>query len=102
MNTLVFDFPRGWQIGLPLAVLALALAAWTLRRRGLGRGRILAMTALRAVALLALVFLVSRPMWVSKAPPSQAMRPVVLLVDRSESMSLEEGEKSRYRQALDF
>ncbi|MDB6065870.1 MAG: hypothetical protein JWR26_2078 [Pedosphaera sp.] len=100
--SLVFDFPRGWQIGLPLAVLVLALAAWSQRRRGQSWPRLAAMQSLRAVALLALIFLASRPVWIAKERPPSANRKVVLLMDRSESMSLEEQNTTRYQQALTF
>ncbi len=99
---IVFDFPLGWQAGLPLAALALAGALWLKRKRGLPALRIAVLTVLRAVVLLALVFLAARPVWVTKEPPAVASRPVVVLVDRSESMSLEEHDTTRYQQALDF
>src|SRR5262245_32352800 len=102
MNTIVFDFPLGWQIGLPLVIGILALSAWRQRRNGDRPIRIWIPTALRASALLALVFLVAKPTWTAKEPRSTSRRSVVLLVDRSESMSLEEGEKTRYEQALTF
>lgn len=60
------------------------------------------MVSLRTVALLGLVFLVARPVWIGQAASSPASNTVVLLVDRSESMSLEENGQSRYRQVLDF
>src|SRR5207248_1023916 len=60
------------------------------------------LAVLRGVALFALVFLAARPVWIAKEPPATAVRPVVLLMDRSESMSLEENERTRYQQALNF
>ncbi len=102
MSTLVFDFPLGWQAGLPLVALVLGLAAWLPMRRGVPKRRVAIQTGLRLIALLALVFLVSKPMWVAteRKPPGQ--RPVLLLVDRSESMSLKENDRTRYRQAYDL
>jgi hypothetical protein len=102
MSTLVFDFPLGWQAGLPLVALVLGLAAWRPMRHGVPKGRVAIQTGLRLVALLALVFLVSKPMWVAteRKPPGQ--RPVLLLMDRSESMSLKENDRTRYRQAYDL
>jgi len=97
-----FDFPLGWQAGLPFALAVLALAAWLQRRRGLSGLRVAILTALRGTALLALLFLSARPVWMAKEPPTQVGRPVVLLMDRSESMSLEENERTRYQQALRF
>src|SRR5947209_9072644 len=102
MAMLHFDSPLCWQIGLPLSLLVLGLAAWRKGRRGLERRRVAVMTASRGVPLLLLVFLCARPVWVAKEPPSAARRPVVLLMDRSESMSLEENDRTRYQQALRF
>ena len=99
---IVFDFPLGWQIGLPVAALVLGLAVWLKKRHGLAKPRILALTILRSLALLALIFLAARPTWVAKEPPGAASRSVVVLVDRSESMSLEEHDATRYQQALGF
>ncbi len=99
---LIFDFPLGWQIGLPLAALVLALSGWWQARRGQGWPRVAALTALRAVALLILVGLAARPVWVARDKTPPANRQVVLLMDRSESMSLADGDKTRYQQALDF
>src|SRR5262249_4822415 len=42
------------------------------------------------------------PVWTAKEPPAAASRAVALLLDRSESMSLEEPDVSRYQAALDF
>src|SRR5436309_1349840 len=97
-----FDFPPGWQAGLPLALLALALAAWRQCRRGLNTLRATSLLLLRGVPLLALVFLAARPVWMAREPPATAARPVLLLMDRSESMSLEETDRTRYQQALTF
>ena len=38
----------------------------------------------------------------TREPPASATRPVMVLMDRSESMSLEERDASRYQQALGF
>jgi uncharacterized membrane protein len=97
-----FDYLPAWQFGLPVAVLLVVLTVWLRKRRGLPRNRILALTALRLVALLALIFLAARPVWMAKEPPAGTARSVVLLVDRSESMALEEHDVSRYQQVLGF
>lgn len=102
METLVFDYPPGWQVGLPLAVAVVIAAALVQHRRALGRGRIAVLALLRVVALVALALLLARPTWVSQDPPAPTNRTVLLLVDRSESMSVEEADTTRYRQALDF
>jgi uncharacterized membrane protein len=98
---IAFEFPPGWLFGLPLGVV-LVFAVWRQRRRGLATSRIAGLGALRAVALLVLVFLAARPVWMTREPPASATRSVMLLMDRSESMSLEERDASRYQQALGF
>lgn len=98
---LFFEVPRAWLLAVPIVGLLL-FAAWRQRRRGLSRHRIAACAALRGLALLVLLFLAARPVWVEKEPPGNAARPVVVLLDRSESMSLEEQDKSRYQRALGF
>ncbi|HEX3799347.1 MAG TPA: hypothetical protein VH413_11670 [Verrucomicrobiae bacterium] len=99
---LTFDFPIAWAVGLPLALLMLALSvAWQLRR-GQTWQRVTAIAALRGVALLLLIGLAARPVWVAREKTPPANRSVVLLMDRSESMSLQDGSRSRYQQALDF
>ena len=101
IGAIQFEFPAGWFLGLPLGA-ALAFAIWRQRRRGLGGRQLSSLALLRFVALLALVFLAARPVWVAREPPAAATRPVLLLMDRSESMSLEDHDSSRYQQALDF
>jgi hypothetical protein len=98
---IVFEFPQGWLFGLPLVAL-LALIVWRQRRSGLANSRVGALAVLRFVALLALVFLSARPIWMSHDPPASSTRSVMLLLDRSESMSLEERDANRYQQALGF
>ena len=98
---IVFEFPPGWLFGLPLGA-GLAFAIWRQRRRGLALSRILGLGALRAVVLLVLVFLAARPVWLTREPPASASRSVMLLLDRSESMSLEERDATRYQHALGF
>ena len=98
---IAFEFPQGWLLAVPLG-LALAFAIWRQRRAGVAARRIAGLGALRAMALLVLVFLAARPIWMTREPPASATRSVVLLMDRSESMSLEERDVSRYQQALGF
>jgi uncharacterized membrane protein len=98
---IVFEFPLGWLFALPLGM-ALAFAIWRQRRRGVATSRIAGLGALRAMAMLVLVFLAARPIWMSREPPASVTRSVMLLMDRSESMSLEERDATRYQQALDF
>ena len=99
--TILFEFPQAGLFALPLAA-ALAFAIWRQRRRGLAPSRIAGLAALRGVALLVLVFLSARPIWMTREPPASATRPVMVLMDRSESMSLDEHDSTRYQQALGF
>ena len=69
---------------------------------GLSGSRILALSALRALALLVLVFLAARPVWMTREPPAAATRSVVVLMDRSESMSLEERDASAISRRSSF
>jgi uncharacterized membrane protein len=102
MSQLTFDFPLGWQIGLPVMLLALAFACWSDWRRGVPHARIVGLLSLRGLALLLLVFLVSRPVLVTRENPDAEGRPVVLLVDKSESMSLEGPDGTRFQQVFGF
>ena len=98
---IIFEFPAGWFCLVPLAA-AIVFAAWGQARQGLAGTRVLALALFRLMALLPLVFLVARPVWAAKEPPAAASRSVALLLDKSESMSLDEHGSSRYQQAIDF
>src|SRR5262245_48883260 len=97
MGVIAFEFPLGLLFALPFAFL-LGLAIWRQGQRGLARRRVWVTNVLRAVALLALVFLAARPVWIVREPPAGAARSVALLMDSSESMALEESDKTRYQQ----
>lgn len=97
----VFELPAVWSCAAPLALL-LGLAAWRQRRRGLAVSRVLAAAALRGIPLLALICLAARPVRLGTETSAAAARPVVVLVDRSESMSLKDADSTRYQRALDF
>ncbi len=99
--TVLFEFPLGLLLAVP-AVAGLAYASWRQQKRGLPRQGVLALFALRALPLLLLLFLVARPVWNARQPSASAARSVVLLMDRSESMSLEDRDGTRYQQALAF
>lgn len=101
MATITFEFPLAWLFCLPLA-LVITFAAWRQHRRGLTGSRILSLAALRGIALLVLIFLVARPIWTTREPPAPASRSVALLLDRSESMSIQDLDRSRYEQAISF
>src|SRR5207247_1448854 len=96
-----FEFPFALQIGAPFAIVLLALMAWKLRRGGVGAWPISALVASRAIAFGILVFLAARPVWVSVDREGNR-RGIVLLCDKSESMSLPEDGGTRYEQMLRF
>src|SRR5436309_1636025 len=101
MGRIVFDFSAGWLLTVPLLFLLLFFAR-SERRRGLNGRRTALLVGIRAVAFLFLVFLASRPLLTSREPPPRSSRSVALLFDSSESMSLQDHDKTRYQQALDF
>ena len=100
-GTISFDFAPGWLLGLPLMGI-LSIAILRQHRSGLNVQRILILNALRFLPLLILVFLASRPIWIAREPEASKARSVMLLIDRSESMSLKDREGTRYDLALDF
>src|SRR6185436_12733397 len=102
LAALQFQYPLLWFAAIP-AALAAVLSAWRHRRSGLPPSQAFTLAGLRGLALFVLVFLAARPVWIAKEPPaSSAARSVVLLLDRSESMSLEEPDTSRYQRAVEF
>jgi uncharacterized membrane protein len=101
MAAIIFEFSLGWLVAIPLAG-ALALSLSGHRKRNLHKSRILSLISLRALTFLVLAFLAARPVWITKEPPSAAARSVALLVDRSESMALEEPDTSRFKKAVAF
>ena len=98
---IAFEWPQGWLFVVPIALL-LGFAGWRHRKRGLKTRAVLLLSVLRGVALLLMVFLLCRPVWVVREPPSSAARSVAILMDRSESMSLQDHEASRYDEAVAF
>ena len=94
-TNLSFDLPATFLWGLPLVLAllgatAIGLAAVRPRRRW-------ALLALRALALLTLVTLLARPVAVERHDPEER-RSVILLADRSRSMSLVESGATRFEQ----
>lgn len=101
LAAITFEFPPAWFGVLPVVAI-LVFAGFRLRKRGLNSRRSSVLLAVRALPLLALLFLAARPAWFTREPPGSNARSVVLLMDRSESMSLEEGNSTRYQKALEF
>src|SRR5829696_715723 len=98
----VFQKPVALAVGVPMALALIGWAAWLLRRRGISAGRIAVLYLLRGVAMVGLVLLLARPVWVARDRLEGQRRPVAVLLDRSESMSLEEGHETRYARSLGF
>jgi len=102
LAALEFDFPLFWQLGLPLAALLSALTIRALRAGNHSRTRILTLTTLRILVLIGIVLLAARPVWEVVEKPPVSSRTVALLMDQSESMSLEEAGSTRFQQATTF
>src|SRR5437660_5758554 len=96
-----FEFPLALKVGVPFALCLLALMAWKLRRSGVGMWPMAALLASRGVALGILIFLAARPVWVS-VEREENRQGIVLLCDKSESMSLPEEGGTRFEQMLRF
>ncbi len=101
MAAITFEFPQGWLLAVPLG-LVLVFAITRQYRRGVPWRRTWALAALRLAAILPLVALAARPVWIAREPPASSARSVAVLMDRSESMSLQEQDQTRYQQALAF
>jgi len=73
-----------------------------LHRRRIAKHRMAIILSLRLLFFVALALLISRPVWTSPEPEETPREHIALLLDRSESMSVIEGDTSRYQQAVDF
>ncbi len=102
MRSIIFDFPLALPIGLALTLGLLGWSIRSFRKHGLSKSRIALLTTLRGATLLLLVFLGARPVWVEKQREQKERRNILLLMDKSESMSLQENEQTRYARAIAF
>jgi hypothetical protein len=102
MSNLVWEWPIALWLGVPVVLAALTHRARTQWRQGLDVPRVAASAALRGLPLLALVVLAARPIWEETREPEGRRTAVVLLVDRSASMSLEDDGAPRSARALAF
>jgi len=98
---LIFELPAIWLCALPLGIL-LGFAASHQRRRGLPQPKIVALLFLRSLLLLTILFLAARPVLRSGRIIVGTKRPVVVLLDRSKSMSVQDADATRYQRASDF
>ncbi|MEY5025464.1 MAG: hypothetical protein RLZZ244_992 [Verrucomicrobiota bacterium] len=102
-STLSFDFPWVLRTGGVLAGGVLLASVLTEGRRVRGAWlRLLLVTLLRAVALGVVLFLAARPVFVAPADPPGVERKLLVLLDRSASMALEEGGQTRFEAAREF
>lgn len=102
LAVILFEEPLALAIGLPIAVVLLGATVWAHRRRGVPTSQIVALSSLRGVTLIGLVLLLGRPVSLTRDKVEGQPRGVALLMDRSESMSVEEGQETRYARALSF
>ncbi len=103
MTVATFTFDASWELipGAILIGLVLVMMARDLAKRGLERSKMALLLGLRSVALILLLFLAARPVTVRSHVRSGAPY-VAVLLDRSESMSLEETKQTRFAQATHF
>lgn len=99
---LSLGFPLGLMVGLPLAIVLIALVTWRQREQFRRPLHALALTTLRALALLLAVLLMAAPMYVESQEDLPKRNSVVVLVDRSESMALEERGEARLERAIAY
>jgi hypothetical protein len=97
----VFEAPAVLYLGLPLLALVLFLFARSLARSGVVGRRRVALVLLRGLGLGILVCLLARPVEEQGASPRDR-RAVVVLLDQSRSMGLEDRGPTRYSQAIAF
>ena len=102
MRELVFQNAQAWLYGLTAVAITLGLFAWIQLRAGLRRRRVIILTSLRAALFIVLVFLMAKPVWTEPDDDQEKRDQVVLLIDRSESMSLREDGTTRYAMAVDY
>jgi uncharacterized membrane protein len=88
--------------GLAMTAVLVAFAVWRQVRAGVPRARIVTLYTLRGLALITLAFLLARPVWMGRDRLDSQRRSAVVLLDRSESMSLLDRDQSRYQRSLDF
>ncbi len=102
MSGVVFEYPAALVLGPACAAAVLGWLGVAQRRRGVSPGRIAALAAVRGLVLLTLAIMAARPVRQDRAEPPGQRRSVVLLVDRSESMALEDNGAAREQQAVRF
>ncbi|HUY33950.1 MAG TPA: hypothetical protein VMV69_14480 [Pirellulales bacterium] len=102
MTSTLFEWPLAWWLGVPLAAALLLAFARSSRRRGRSWKQVSTLTACRVVAVGFLLYLAARPVHVDLPQEPLKRDQVALLVDRSESMSLQDFGTVRFQDALKF
>lgn len=102
MSRIAFEFPVALLIGAVFTVAVVVQIVRGYRRQSLPTCRIASLATLRLVALALITALVARPVSVEPEQAANARDSVVLLIDRSESMSLEDGGERRFTAAVRF
>lgn len=105
MNRIAFELPLILFVGMPLALAAVAVLSWRQVRQGENSRQALVSAVLRAAALLVVVPLAARPVRVdpTRTQDNPKLRKhIVVLIDRSASMSLEDGGTTRAAQVNTF
>ena len=102
MTQFAFQVPWVILLGIPVVAAVMVWSAIRLRRQQIGTRRLATLIAIRSVFLTALVLLIARPVWTSPDRQDEVRNQVALLIDCSESMSVREGEQTRYHQAVEF
>jgi uncharacterized membrane protein len=102
MSELEFQLPTAIVFGVVLVIAALIWFAVQLFRGGVDVRRVAWLLVFRIPLLVVLMLLVARPVWTSPDQTETSRDQVAILIDRSESMSVREGEQTRYEQAVNF
>ena len=94
----------GWilAIGLPIVLISLAMLVRQRRQQGDRWQRIAWLLVPRCLTLFLLLLLASRPVFVVPEAETSERKRVAVLLDQSESMSLDEQRESRWRRAVGF
>lgn len=101
---IVFDPQIPWSLWYALAAGSVAALVWyaCIRESGLGAGRRVAILGLMSVAMLAPLALLLNPTWVEPIVPPSGKPLITVLVDATQSMSVEDCEQqSRWRSAME-
>jgi uncharacterized membrane protein len=102
MTEFAFQIPFAMLAGV---IVVAALMVWSsirMRKRRLDQRQLSILIAVRSLFLCILVLLVARPVWTAPERDEQNRNLVALLIDRSQSMSVREGDRTRYLQVVEF